>query len=100
MRRPRRRIRFHLRDLLVCITVVAVLIQPAHLLFDWIAENLLSPRARIVTVPDGGTVIIGGIRQLRDDGTMLLVTPRIIIQEETLVPPSTSGSCELEVSLD
>lgn len=79
MRRPLKLTQFHVRHLLVGITVVAIFIQPSRVAFHWIVEILHSESTPVVTVPDGGTVIIGGMvfrpdsaRQLPNGGRNLI----------------------------
>jgi len=71
MRAPRKLAQFHLWHLLFTVTVVAVLIQPSRIILDWVVEKLHSSPTPVVSVPNGGTIIIGGII-IRPDGTRQL----------------------------
>jgi hypothetical protein len=96
-----KRFQFSSRHLLYVMTIVAVLIFPTQAFVKWFGR-FRKTAASTVTVPDGGSIIIGGMVRRRD-GTrvalrskqssfdksgnpipvkMMSVTPRIIIPEE------------------
>ncbi len=100
--------KFRIRSLLILTVAVAVCTQPAmDALTRWLDSRKQSAKIAIATVPDGGTVIIGGIkfssrsrslehsidnrlkahtrtRYSANDrkNTIVFVTPSIIIQDE------------------
>ena len=128
MRSRTQRLQFRLVHLLAAFIVVALLVQPATRGWHWLSEEFAKRATPVVSVPDGGTVLIGGIvlrpnrpprpspfsqrsaasRFVRKLGRrlapapeptafvttdMLIITPRIIIQEEErAIAPATTDS--------
>ena len=97
IRRRRKHVQFRLKHLVIATTVIAIVIQPTALLVVRMIDYFHVPEMQTVTVPDGGTVLIGGMRfrpgvyrgpaepprtVSSANNLMLMVTPRIIIQEE------------------
>ena len=61
MRSRTKRLQFRLVHLLAAIVLAALLVQPATRAWHWLSEEFSQRATPVVSVPDGGTVLIGGI---------------------------------------